>query len=194
VTTSKTSTPSSPPTCFVSAFQHDNAGVMALPERRSSADGFELQFATNALGHFALTGLLLQSILEAQAPRVVTVASYAHENGGPVPIPDLNSEESYKPIKAYSKTKLANVLFARELQRRAGNETALRGVVTGLSTGADVRDNATTTGRDATWKRSANTANAGAHAPVVEAVCAPNVALPTRPRSQPDIGERRIWP
>jgi NAD(P)-dependent dehydrogenase (short-subunit alcohol dehydrogenase family) len=67
-----------------------------------------------------LTGLLLESILRASAPRVVTVASTAHEYGGPVPIDDLNSERSYKPFKAYSKTKLANVLFARELQRRAG--------------------------------------------------------------------------
>jgi NAD(P)-dependent dehydrogenase (short-subunit alcohol dehydrogenase family) len=98
----------------------NNAGVMALPDRRLSVDGFELQFATNVLGHFALTGLLLESILRAAAPRVVTVASYAHENGGPVPIQDLNSEMSYKPIRAYSKTKLANVLFGRELQRRAG--------------------------------------------------------------------------
>jgi len=98
----------------------NNAGVMALPDRRLSVDGFEMQFATNVLGHFALTGLLLESILSARAPRVVTVASYAHENGGPVPIQDLNAEESYKPIKVYSKTKLANVLFARELQRRAG--------------------------------------------------------------------------
>jgi NAD(P)-dependent dehydrogenase (short-subunit alcohol dehydrogenase family) len=67
-----------------------------------------------------LTGLLLPSILRARSARVVTVASYAHANGGPVPIPDLNSEKEYKPVKAYSKTKLANVLFARELQRRAG--------------------------------------------------------------------------
>ncbi|HEY0802918.1 MAG TPA: SDR family NAD(P)-dependent oxidoreductase, partial [Steroidobacteraceae bacterium] len=98
----------------------NNAGVMALPDRRLSADGFEMQFATNVLGHFLLTGLLLPSILRAPAPRVVTVACYAHEAGGPVPIPDLNLENNYKPIKAYSKTKLANVLFARELARRAG--------------------------------------------------------------------------
>jgi NAD(P)-dependent dehydrogenase (short-subunit alcohol dehydrogenase family) len=98
----------------------NNAGVMAIPKRKLSVDGFEMQFATNVLGHFLLTGLLLQSILRATGPRVVTVASYAHVNGGPVPIEDLNSEQSYKPVKAYSKTKLANVLFARELQRRAG--------------------------------------------------------------------------
>jgi NAD(P)-dependent dehydrogenase (short-subunit alcohol dehydrogenase family) len=88
----------------------NNAGVMAIPKRKLSVDGFEMQFATNVLGHFLLTGLLLPSILRAPAPRVVTVASYAHVNGGPVPIEDLNSERSYKPVKAYSKTKLANVL------------------------------------------------------------------------------------
>ncbi|CAA9510591.1 MAG: hypothetical protein AVDCRST_MAG96-2439 [uncultured Segetibacter sp.] len=80
-----------------------------------------MQFATNVLGHFLLTGLLLESLLAAQAPRVVTVSSYAHNNGGPVPIQDLNSEESYNPMRAYSKTKLAAVLFARQLQRRAGH-------------------------------------------------------------------------
>lgn len=98
----------------------NNAGVMGLPERRVSVDGFEMQLATNVLGHFLLTGLLLKSILRAPAPRVVTVSSYAHTNGGPVPIQDLNSEESYKPMAAYSRTKLANILFARELQRKAG--------------------------------------------------------------------------
>jgi NAD(P)-dependent dehydrogenase (short-subunit alcohol dehydrogenase family) len=92
-----------------------------LPTRRSSVDGFELQFATNVLGHFLLTGLLLPAILRAPAPRVVTVSSSAHLGGGPVPVTDLNSETSYKPTRAYSKTKLENVLFAQELQRRAGS-------------------------------------------------------------------------
>ncbi|TAL00201.1 MAG: SDR family NAD(P)-dependent oxidoreductase, partial [Rhodospirillaceae bacterium] len=100
----------------------NNAGVMALPRRKLSVDGFELQFATNVLGHFLLTGLLLPAILRAPAPapRVVTVSSAAHMRGGPVPVTDLNSETSYKPIRAYAKTKLENLLFARELQRRAG--------------------------------------------------------------------------
>lgn len=99
----------------------NNAGVMALPNRETSPDGHELQFATNVLGPFRLTGLLLPAILAADAPRVVTVSSYAHRNGGPVPIQDLDSVAGYKPIQAYSKTKLANILFTRELQRRAGN-------------------------------------------------------------------------
>ena len=73
------------------------------------------------LGPFVLTGLLLPRILEASAPRVVTVSSYAHTQGGPTPIEDLESEHGYRPVRAYSKTKLANILFTRELQRRAGD-------------------------------------------------------------------------
>ncbi len=97
----------------------NNAGVMALPKRELTVDGFEMQFATNMLGPFALTGQLLPSLLQAAAPRVVSVASLAHISGGPVPVKDLNSEQSYKPMKAYSKTKLEIILFAQELQRRA---------------------------------------------------------------------------
>jgi len=97
----------------------NNAGVMAIPTRKLSVDGFELQFATNVVGHFVLTGILLPSLLRARAARVVTVASYAHTQGGPTPLTDLNSVHSYKPVRAYAKTKLANVLFAQELQRRA---------------------------------------------------------------------------
>ncbi|WP_398467545.1 oxidoreductase [Tardiphaga sp.] len=98
----------------------NNAGVMALPDRRESVDGHELQFATNVLGPYRLTALLLPAILKSATPRVVTVASGTHAMGGPVPIADLDSKEGYKPIKAYAKTKLGNVLVARELQRRAG--------------------------------------------------------------------------
>ena len=99
----------------------NNAGVMAIPKRKLSVDGFEMQFATNVLGHFALTGLLLPLLMQSFAPRVVSVSSMAHISGGPVPIEDLNSAQSYKPMKAYSKTKLEVMLFAQELQRRAGS-------------------------------------------------------------------------
>lgn len=98
----------------------NNAGVMALPKREVSVDGHELQFATNVLGPFRLTGMLLPAILRAKAPRVVTVSSFAHTRGGPTPMEDLDSTESYAPVRAYSKTKLENILFTRELQRRAG--------------------------------------------------------------------------
>ena len=99
----------------------NNAGIMALPKREVSVDGHELQFATNVLGPFRLTGLLLPAILKASAPRVVTVSSFAHTRGGPTPVTDLDSEASYAPVRAYSKTKLENILFTRELQRRAGD-------------------------------------------------------------------------
>ncbi|WAS95342.1 oxidoreductase [Nannocystis punicea] len=99
----------------------NNAGVMALPQRRISVDGHELQFATNVLGPFRLTGLLLPALLQGAAPRVVTVSSNAHKAGGPVPIQDLDSRDGYRPIRVYCTTKLANILFTRELQRRAGD-------------------------------------------------------------------------
>jgi NAD(P)-dependent dehydrogenase (short-subunit alcohol dehydrogenase family) len=96
----------------------NNAGVMALPTRELTVDGFERQFGTNHLGHFALTGLLLPQLLAAEAPRVVTVSSLAHRNGK-IEFDNLQSERSYVPWTAYNNSKLANLLFARELDRRA---------------------------------------------------------------------------
>ena len=78
----------------------------------------ERQFGTNHLGHFALTGLLVPQLLAAPSPRVVTVASLAHRNGK-IDFEDLQSERSYKPWDAYGESKLANILFANELNRRA---------------------------------------------------------------------------
>jgi NAD(P)-dependent dehydrogenase (short-subunit alcohol dehydrogenase family) len=96
----------------------DNAGVMALPLRRT-AQGFEMQFGTNHLGHFAYTGRLLPTLLRAQAPRVVVVSSQAHRMGR-IRWDDLNWERGrYSKWLAYGQTKLANLLFAAELQRRA---------------------------------------------------------------------------
>jgi len=98
----------------------NNAGVMALPKRELTVDGFERQFGTNHLGHFALTGLLLPALLAAEAPRVVTVASLAHRTGK-IEFDNLQSEKSYKGAgwEAYNASKLANILFAKELDRRA---------------------------------------------------------------------------
>lgn len=96
----------------------NNAGVMALPARELTPDGFERQFGTNHLGHFALTGLLMPQLLAAPAPRVVTVASLAHRNGK-IAFDNLQSERRYKPWDAYGASKLANILFAKELDRRA---------------------------------------------------------------------------
>lgn len=96
----------------------NNAGVMAMPERQTTKDGFEAQFGTNHLGHFALTALLLPLLKKAPAPRVVTVSSIAHKSGK-MDFDDLQAEKSYVPWKAYRQSKLANLLFAFELQRRA---------------------------------------------------------------------------
>ena len=96
----------------------NNAGVMALADRQLTEDGFERQFATNHLGHFALTGLLLPALKRAGASRVVTVASLAHRNGT-MGWDNLQGERSYRPWDAYNASKLANILFARELDRRA---------------------------------------------------------------------------
>jgi protochlorophyllide reductase len=96
----------------------NNAGVMALPLRRT-VDGFELQFATNHLGHYALTGLLLPDLLRAEGSRVVTVSSNAHRMGRN-DWSDPNWERRrYLKWPAYGQSKLANLLFTRELARRA---------------------------------------------------------------------------
>ncbi|MBV9840250.1 MAG: SDR family oxidoreductase [Sphingomonadaceae bacterium] len=99
----------------------NNAGVMALPQRRITADGFEMQLGTNHLGHFALTGLLLPLLRRGSSPRVVTVSSLAHRNGR-IAFDDLQSERRYSGWRAYGQSKLANLLFARELQRRSDEE------------------------------------------------------------------------
>ena len=95
----------------------NNAGVMALPKRWETADGFEMQFGTNHLGHFALTSLLLDHLLSTPSSRVVTVSSNAHKIGR-IQFDNLNAEKSYSQWGAYGQSKLANLLFAYELQRR----------------------------------------------------------------------------
>jgi NAD(P)-dependent dehydrogenase (short-subunit alcohol dehydrogenase family) len=97
----------------------NNAGVMALP-RSTTADGFEMQFGTNHLGPFALTGLLVPQLLAAPAGRVVVVASDAAK-WGRMRFDDLMGERFYFRWLAYGQSKLANLLFARELGRRAGD-------------------------------------------------------------------------
>jgi NAD(P)-dependent dehydrogenase (short-subunit alcohol dehydrogenase family) len=94
----------------------NNAGVMAPPKLTMTDDGFELQFGTNHLGHFVLTGLLLPSLVASGAGRVVTVASVAH-HGGTEAVLEGNVGGSYNAQKTYSNSKLANLLFALELHR-----------------------------------------------------------------------------
>jgi len=94
----------------------NNAGVMAVPHRET-VDGFEMQLGTNHLGHFLLTGLLIDLLKATPGSRVVTVSSYAHYIGR-MNFGDLQSERFYQKWLAYGQSKLANLLFARELQRR----------------------------------------------------------------------------
>jgi len=93
----------------------NNAGVMAIP-RAVTADGFEMQFGTNHLGHFALTGLLLPALRRSASPRVVTVSSNAHKFGR-INFNDLMGLTKYSRWRSYGQSKLANLLFAFELQR-----------------------------------------------------------------------------
>jgi len=94
----------------------NNAGVMALPERRTE-DGFEMQFGVNHLGHWVLTARLLPSLLVARSARVVTVTSTAHHLGRPVDPDNPNLDGNYDPWRAYNRSKLANYHFALGLQR-----------------------------------------------------------------------------
>ncbi|RSM69511.1 short-chain dehydrogenase [Actinoplanes sp. ATCC 53533] len=95
----------------------NNAGVM-YPPRQTTRDGFELQFGTNHLGHFAFTGLVLDLLLPVSGSRVVTVSSVAHRIRAAIGFDDLQSERSYSRVAAYGQSKLANLMFTYELQRR----------------------------------------------------------------------------
>lgn len=113
----------------------NNAGIMATP-RALSADGFEMQFATNHVGHFALTGLLLPMMRDRRGSRVVAVASIAARSGR-IDFDDPMGERHYDPWQAYNQSKLANLMFALELQRRlkrAGAETWALAAHPGAST------------------------------------------------------------
>ena len=132
----------------------NNAGVMALPLRRT-AEGWESQFATNHLGHFALAGLLLPNLLAAGGARVVSVTSGLHHRGT-MDLDDPNFERRpYKKWAAYSQSKLANLLFAFELQRRAN------------AAGADLRSVAAHPGYAATNLQSAGARLTGSKVGVV---------------------------
>jgi len=96
----------------------NNAAVMTPPKREKTVDGYELQFGTNYLSHFALTLQLLPLLSKGQRARVVSVSSVAARDGV-INFSDLQSEQNYKPMKAYGQSKLANLMFAFELQRRS---------------------------------------------------------------------------
>ena len=94
----------------------NNAGIM-VPPRQLTADGFESQFGVNHLGHFALTGLLLPKLRDTDGARIVTVSSNAHK-GAAIAFDDIHAERSYRRFGRYAMSKLANLLFTYELQRR----------------------------------------------------------------------------
>ena len=96
----------------------NNAGVMALPERQETVDGFEMQLGVNYLSHYALTGRLLPLLRKASAPRVVNLSSLMHRSGK-IFLDDLQLQHGYTPTKAYGQSKLAMLMFALELQRRS---------------------------------------------------------------------------
>jgi NAD(P)-dependent dehydrogenase (short-subunit alcohol dehydrogenase family) len=99
----------------------NNAGVYAPPKRLETADGFEIQFGTNVLGHFALTALLMPALQQAAEssfrPRIVTIASIAHKRAR-IDFNDLQSTKNYSPMRSYAQSKLANLMLAFELDRR----------------------------------------------------------------------------
>ncbi len=94
----------------------NNAGIMMTPKQETH-DGFELQFGTNHLGHFALTGMLLDAVQRADAGRIVTLSSIEHKQGH-IHFDDLELRDGYAPRKAYQQSKLANAVFGVELDRR----------------------------------------------------------------------------
>ncbi|QHP67633.1 SDR family NAD(P)-dependent oxidoreductase [Bradyrhizobium sp. LCT2] len=96
----------------------NNAGVMALPKRQQTEDGFEMQLGTNYLGHYALTARLLPRLRRAKASRIVNLSSLAHRSGA-INFDDLQGKRSYRPWRAYCQSKLAMLMFALELQRRS---------------------------------------------------------------------------
>jgi NAD(P)-dependent dehydrogenase (short-subunit alcohol dehydrogenase family) len=99
----------------------NNAGVMWTPPSRT-ADGFELQFGTNHLGHFALTGLLLDRLVGVEGSRIVTVSSVGHRIRARIHFDDLQLDHGYDRVTAYGQSKLANLLFTYELQRRLARD------------------------------------------------------------------------
>ncbi len=96
----------------------NNAGIASPSRRLTTSDGFEMQFGVNFLGHFALTARLLPLLLKANAPRVVSLSSIMHKYGR-INLDDLMSEHPYSPVRSYNQSKLATLIFARELQHRS---------------------------------------------------------------------------
>ena len=135
----------------------NNAGIMALPERRTTSDGFEMQFGTNHLGHYALTARLLPLLINTPGSRVVTVTSTARHFGKPVDPDNPHLAGNYDPWRAYGQSKLANLHFAVGLNRRlesAGAPTASLVAHPGLSN-TDLQANTAREGGGHFWQHMA---------------------------------------
>lgn len=112
----------------------NNAGIMALPERETTAQGYEKQFGVNHVGHFLLTKLLLEKVKAAPEGRIVNLSSLAHGTGK-MNFDDIHHEKSYVPWDVYSQSKLSNILFTRELEKRLKKEGATNVKVCALHPG-----------------------------------------------------------
>ncbi|SDO47444.1 SDR family NAD(P)-dependent oxidoreductase [Lentzea jiangxiensis] len=155
----------------------NNAGVMYTPQQ-TTRDGFEMQFGTNHLGHFALTGLLLDLLLPVPGSRVVTVSSTGHRIRADIHFDDLQWERSYSRIGAYGQSKLANLMFTYELQRRlaAHGTTTAVAAHPGVSNTELVRNTPPFARRLITWLAPLVTQSAAAGAlPTLRAATDPAV-------------------
>ncbi|WP_328654614.1 SDR family NAD(P)-dependent oxidoreductase [Micromonospora sp. NBC_00330] len=155
----------------------NNAGVMYTP-KQTTRDGFEMQFGTNHLGHFALTGLLLGLLLPVPGSRVVTVSSVGHRIRAAVHFDDLQWERSYGRVAAYGQSKLANLMFTYELQRRlaAHGTTVAVAAHPGISNTELARNAPAVVRRPLTWLAPVITQSAVAGAlPTLRAATDPSV-------------------
>ncbi|MEU1647535.1 SDR family NAD(P)-dependent oxidoreductase [Micromonospora zamorensis] len=155
----------------------NNAGVMYTP-KQTTRDGFEMQFGTNHLGHFALTGLLLDLLLPVPGSRVVTVSSTGHRIRAAIHFDDLQWERSYGRAAAYGQSKLANLMFTYELQRRlaAHGTTVAVAAHPGVSNTELARNTPSVVRRPVTWLAPVITQPATAGAlPTLRAATDPSV-------------------
>ncbi|KUI39663.1 short-chain dehydrogenase [Mycobacterium sp. GA-1199] len=191
----------------------NNAGVMYVPTRETTEDGFEMQFGTNHLGHFALTGLLLDNLRSVDGSRVVTVSSVGHRIMARIRFEDPHFETGYNRVQAYGQSKLANLLFTFELQRRlaaAGAPTIATAAHPGFSD-TELMRYIPVFVPDIVWKIFTQPADKGA-LPTLRAATDPNVQggqyygpdgvgevkghpklVASSPQSRDEDIQRRLW-
>ncbi|MFG3558516.1 SDR family NAD(P)-dependent oxidoreductase [Micromonospora sp. NPDC047557] len=173
----------------------NNAGVMYTP-KQTTRDGFEMQFGTNHLGHFALTGLLLDLLLPVPGSRVVTVSSVGHRIRAAIGFDDLQWERSYGRVGAYGQSKLANLMFTYELQRRLAPHGTTIAVAAhpGVSNTELVRNSPAVVRAPITWLAPVITQPAAAGAlPTLRAATDPSV-LGGQYYGPDGLGEVRGYP